>query len=46
MKVDDGEDMLDAVLLDNEPQASIFCNQNLLTDLMDTAVLYLTDTME
>jgi len=38
MKVDDGEDMLDTVLLDNQAQASIFCNENLLTDLTDNAV--------
>jgi len=38
MKVDSGEDMFVTVLLDNQAQASIFCNQKLLTDLTDTAV--------
>ena len=30
--------MLDTVLLDNQAQASIFCNENLFTDLVDNAV--------
>jgi len=38
MKVDNGEDMLDTVLLDNQAQESIFCNEHLLTALVDNAV--------
>ena len=38
MKVDDGEDMLDTVLLDTQAQESIFGNENLLTDLKDVKI--------
>ena len=35
MKVDDGKEMWNTVLLDNQAQASIFCNEKLLTDIKD-----------